>query len=171
MGVVPMRHSSVSSFFLSPRLGSAHEIGILPGISLVYPGNSALRRRRRRRCRPLPPLSPTAAAAAVGCCHCRLRPLPPPFTAASFNHRHLRRPLPMSPLVAVASGRSRHRPPWSTWGPCGHLGQWRRLWGPGQSRPSLPQSLRCNPEPPAMTGQPSLQRSAWGGGSTTSCRS
>ena len=135
------------------------------------PGDAAL---RRCRCRCLlPPLVPSAAAAAtaataaVGSYCCRLQQLlPPDAPAAAVNCRlRHRRPLPlppaifsvrrcccrcrcrlrpMSPLVtATAVGRSRRCPPWLA---RGHLDRWRRLWRPGQSWPSLSQSLRRIPE-------------------------
>ena len=53
----------------------------------------------------------------------------------------------------------------------GYLGQWRRLWGTEQSRPSSPQSSRLTYEPSEKTGRTSRCRSAQAGGSTPSWRS
>ena len=52
-----------------------------------------------------------------------------------------------------------------------HLGRWRRLWGPEQSRSSLPRSLRLTLEPSEWTGRPSWRRRAWAGESNTSWHS
>ena len=110
-------HLSVSTFILSPWLGSARKIGIHPGISLVDPGDTALRRRRRRRRRSLLPLSPTAATAdaAVGRYHFRLWPLSPLVTSVAAVDCRLHRPPPTPPSAAptVTAGRCKRRPPFS----------------------------------------------------------
>ena len=73
------------------------------------------------RCFRRPPLSATATAAtaAIGRYWCCLRTLPPPVTVTAAVNFRLRRPplLPSSAAPAVAAGRSRRRPPWSTRGP------------------------------------------------------
>ena len=192
-----MRHLSVSTYVLLPRLGLARKIGstqesaswtpVMPpspatAIFAVChgfcrrcwtlplpPPASAASGRCRRRCRLLP-LS-TAAATASRCCRhrrtlpplptivanrcCRRRrrrplPLPPP---ASINAVHCRRRRQLQPpSTAATAGSSRRRLPWSTWGPRVHHGWWRRILGPGQSRPRLPQSSRCIPKQSAYTG-------------------
>ena len=113
------RHSSISTFILSPRLVLASKIGILPrlglarkieinpGTSLVNPGDATL---HRRLCHwPLPQYLLTApdaapAAVAVGRYWCRLQLLsPPPSTAASFHCRRRWPLLPLPPLAAPAA--------------------------------------------------------------------
>ena len=112
------RHSSVSTFLLSPRLGS-DRIGLAwlaksafrLGISLMDHGDAALCRHRH----PLAPLSPSAVAAdAAGgryCCRLQLL-LTAPLTSASVDrhHRRHRRPLQPSLLAISAATRYCHRP-------------------------------------------------------------
>ena len=78
---------------------------------------------------------------------------------------------PLGPGNAAGILPSPVQYPWSTQGPCSHLGQWKRLWGPRQSQPILPQSSPLTPELYARMGRPSRKISAQAGRSAPSCHS
>ena len=155
------RHSRVSTFVLSPRLGSRNRDPPRhqprgprwhrsppppPPLTATAIVADRCRCRCSRRHWPIP-LPPPTTAAAGRCRHCRW--LPPPSTAALVAARHCRQPLPLQPPPPAATAAD-------------HFRRRRRLPPPSTAAAAIAgRSRRRRPPPPAMVvpGPPQPPRS------------